>query len=404
MRGRVWISLSVALNLLLGVLLWRQSAPKPDVTLSASPSQDAAEVQAIVRTNTVVRRQNFLWADIESPDYEVYIANLRLVGCPEATIRDIIVADVNQVFLRRQATESVTPHQQWWRPEIDPEVAQTAAVNAQALAQERRELLTQLLGPDWESSEYPFPSAYALSPLDGPILGQLEPATKAAVHEIERSSQERLRAYLDQVKAAGDPPDPEVLAALHEESRIALTQVLPPEAVEEFLLRYSPLASELRDSLRGVEVSPEEFRTLFRALDPLRHEDPLDTSNSVGAPAGPIAQLAQNHQEMLRKVLGEERYEDLKLSRDSLYQEASRIVNQTGAHQDQIVPVAAIVRLTQEELDRIRNDLSLTSEERVEQLRATREAQHSSLRSLLGEEAFQRYLDTHLQLWDPTSP
>lgn len=130
----------------------------------------------------------------------------------------------------------------------------------------------------------------------------------------------------------------------------------------------------------------------------------MNAATSVGALGGSIAQLAQTHQDTLRKVLGEERYEDLKLSHDSLYQEASRIINRTSAPQDQIVPVAAIVRLTQEELSRIRNDLSLTSEERVEQLRATREAQHSSLRALLGEEAFQRYLDTHPQLWDPTSP
>jgi hypothetical protein len=102
--------------------------------------------------------------------------------------------------------------------------------------------------------------------------------------------------------------------------------------------------------------------------------------------------------------LGEERYENLQLSRDALYQEASQIVAQAGVPEAQIVPVAAIVRLTQEELDRIRNDLLLTSEERLEQIQATREARQASLRTLLGEEAYLRYLDTHPRLWDPDSP
>jgi hypothetical protein len=237
MRGRVWLSLSVALNLLLAVLLWRQFSPEPDAPLPAPSHDPTPEIQTIVRTNTIVRRQNFVWSDIESADYTDYIRNLRRIGCPESTIRDIIVADVNQLFLRRHATEIVTPQQQWWRSEADPEVAHAAATNKLALTRERRELLTQLLGPDWESAEYPFPSAYDLSPLDGPILGRLAPETKAAVHEIERSAQERLRTYLEDVEQAGEPPDPAVLARLREESRSALGQILPPAALEEYLLR-----------------------------------------------------------------------------------------------------------------------------------------------------------------------
>jgi hypothetical protein len=405
MRGRVWFSLSVALNLLLAVLLWRQLSPEPDLAGLDSARADTPDIQTIVRTNTLVRQQNFVWSDIESDDYAVFIRNLRWIGCPESTIRDIIVADVNQLFLRRHAAEIVTPQQQWWRTEADPEVAQAAATDALALARERRELLTELLGPNWESAEYPFPAAYALSSLDGPILGQLAPETKAAVHQIERSVQERLRSYLEKVEPAGQPPDPAVLARLREESRSALSEILAPEALEEYLLRNSLLASELRDSLRGVEVTPEEFRTLFRALDPLRHDHQLasDPANAAPATSEQTAQL-ETLQNTLLEVLGEQRYEDLQLSRDSLYQEARQIVTQAGVPEAQLVPVAAIVRLTQEELARIHSDPLLSNEARLEQLQATREAQRASLRTLLGEEAYQRYLENHPQLWDTISP
>ena len=60
------------------------------------------------KTNLVVRRQLFSWQEIESADYPTYVANLRQIGCPEQTIRDIIIADVNALYSRRRATELVT--------------------------------------------------------------------------------------------------------------------------------------------------------------------------------------------------------------------------------------------------------------------------------------------------------
>ena len=49
----------------------------------------------------MLRRQLFSWREVESADYATYIANLRDIGCPEQTIRDIIIADVNQLYSRQ---------------------------------------------------------------------------------------------------------------------------------------------------------------------------------------------------------------------------------------------------------------------------------------------------------------
>lgn len=43
----------------------------------------------------------FNWRTVETKDYRRYIANLRTDGCPEETIRDIFVADVNALFAER---------------------------------------------------------------------------------------------------------------------------------------------------------------------------------------------------------------------------------------------------------------------------------------------------------------
>src|SRR5436189_12329 len=98
MRARAWLFLSIGLNLVL-LAFWFVASqkgppappPVPKVTKHFDPFQRE------VKTNIVVRRMNFTWHEVESDDYVTYIKNLREIGCPRQTIRDIIVADVNQL-------------------------------------------------------------------------------------------------------------------------------------------------------------------------------------------------------------------------------------------------------------------------------------------------------------------
>src|SRR4051812_19467484 len=74
---------------------------------AASPSVVTPAHNLIVKTNVVLRRQFFSWGEVESADYPTYISNLRSIDCPEQTIRDIIIADVNTLYAKRLATELV---------------------------------------------------------------------------------------------------------------------------------------------------------------------------------------------------------------------------------------------------------------------------------------------------------
>ena len=46
--------------------------------------------------------REFRWSQLESTDYRIYIANLRRIGCPEQTVRDIITADVDTLYILRR--------------------------------------------------------------------------------------------------------------------------------------------------------------------------------------------------------------------------------------------------------------------------------------------------------------
>ena len=91
----------------------------------------------------------FNWQSVESSDYKQYIANLRAIGCPEETIRDIIVADVNKLYeSKRKALAGPKKTFEYWKPgammgaAFDPERTE----KERALNQEKRALITELLG------------------------------------------------------------------------------------------------------------------------------------------------------------------------------------------------------------------------------------------------------------------
>src|SRR5215831_13719243 len=151
MRWRMLFLVSLGVNLALAAVWFvcaRQIAVQRAAVARLNPATNAA-----IKTNVVIRRQFFSWDQVESDDYPTYISNLREIGCPEQTIRDIIIAEINSLFSRRLATELVTPEQQWWRSEPDTNVVRIAAEKIRALDDERRALLAKLLGSGWESGD-----------------------------------------------------------------------------------------------------------------------------------------------------------------------------------------------------------------------------------------------------------
>src|SRR5438445_6630093 len=114
MNYRRLFLLSLGLNfLLVAVYLVRSSrpgAPRQFVgTVSARGS--GANSNEVTRSEAGLHRASTAatgprkiidWRTVESPDYREYVANLRTIGCPEGTIRDIISADLKQLYESRK--------------------------------------------------------------------------------------------------------------------------------------------------------------------------------------------------------------------------------------------------------------------------------------------------------------
>jgi len=396
MRAKGWVALlllSVAANVVLA-LAWL-GAQRPATVWRREPNPSRTIVTNLlrpIRTNLVVRPQVLTWRDIESDDYVTYVWNLRSIGCPEQTIRDIIVADVNELFTKRRAAEVITPQQQWWLSEPGPELIEKANEQRDALDAQRHELLTLLLGPNWElSGSLLTERTGSAVTLDGPLLGDLSLDTKQAVRDIERRSRERERAYTQAVRNDTRPDDPAELARLRQQTRDELAKVLTPAQMEEYLLRYAGTAQELRRSLNGFEATPEEFRRLFRAVDAADQQQQLIGDATDPASARERDQLAQKREAAVAEALGAERYRYYRLNQDPVFQQARDTAQQLGAPADAVISLYQINQETQAERRRILNDGLLTPEEQSQQLAQVDEQRLNSLRKVLGEERFRRW-------------
>jgi LysM repeat protein len=387
MRWRVLFFVSLGINIVLGAV-WLLSAPhRAGIRGGAEADQ---HLSGVVKTNVVIRRQFFTWAEVESSDYRTFIANLRDIQCPEQTIRDIIIADVNGLYARKLATEIVSPEQQWWRSSPDPAVVRAAAEKARSLNEERRTLLTRLLGPSWESGDLanlPRPSRPGIV-LDGPVLGVLPVETKQAVQDISARAQERLQAYLEAQRQQGETPDPVELAKLRQLTREELTRTLAPLQLEEYLLRYSQDASDLRAALgqlKYFDATPDEFRTVFRATDSIDQQIQLLGANIDPNTVDQRNALLQQRENAVKLALGPERYDEYVRLQDPAYRVAFADAQKAGD------PAAAqtlyqINLATALEQAAIRANTNLTAEQRAVELKRAELEQLKASVQALGQE------------------
>ncbi len=366
MRQRPLLIASIFVNVALAALYLaaKQRLTPANSTSGSAGSQSRSNA---VKTVSVLRQQFFSWEQVESADYATYIKNLRDIGCPEQTIRDIVVADVNELYSKRRIQEVSAPEQQWWRADPDTNFVAAATAKSQALEQERRNLLTSLLGPDWEKTTAA--QERLLVALNGPVLGEMSPETKKAVQEILGRFQERAQAYASARQADGKAPDPVELARMKQQVAVELAKVMNPAQLEEFMLRYSTAAGALRRKLRGYDVSPDEFRAIYKLRQPLDDELSLLAADDP-ATAAKRADLQKRLDDTLKNVLPADRYQQYQLATDPAYQTAVTLVKQAGAPESAVKGLYELNKATQDERTKIQNDDTLTADEKAAKLKA----------------------------------
>jgi hypothetical protein len=289
----------------------------------------------------------------------------------------------------------VYPNFQWWRSTPDPAVVQTATDKLAALEKERRQILTSLLGPGWAAESNEIIAARAGITLTGPLLGDLPPDVKEQIYAVVARAQLKVEAYQHAQSDQNKPVDPMEIVRLREEPFGQVVGMMNPEQYEEFILRYSVSAQQLREQMRQADLTKDQFRSVFDAVSSINGQPMF---YYAGNDAGLISQRQQLRAQcdaVIKATLGDEFYASYQLNQDPLYRSSKAMADQLGVPDTSVGPIYEISRATQAELERIRKDTNMSNDEKVEAMSQTQVEQQQSLEQILGPEAFQRWLESH---------
>lgn len=404
MSQKTLLILSLVMNVALGAMLLRSKPGEPPVALAPAQTKAAPFVPATpaaaktrtvtqVVTNTVA--QKFDWNAVESDDYKKYIANLRAIGCPEETIRDIITADVNKLYdAKRKALAGPKKKYEFWKPGMmlgapaDPERTE----KERALNKEKRVLLTELLGSAPE--EKPDLLAGVASQLDA-MFDFLPTEKRSKVMELMQDMQTKMQKAME-----NGAPDPEDMRKVMKDIETEIGRVLTPEELLDYNLRFSTTATMMRFQLSGFEPTETEFLDLYQKKK--AYDD--EFGSAFGAPLKGEEQEKQKAaekalDEAVKAQLGQARYDDYKRAQDHAFQAMFRAASREGLGKDAAVKAFDMKKVAEEQAGKIRSDKNLSSDQRTAALRGIRDETERSVKGVLGEKGFTSYERNNGAYW-----
>jgi hypothetical protein len=346
-----------------------------------------------VVTNILAATNDFRWAQLESEDYREYITRLRAIGCPEQTIRDIVIADVDKMLAPKMQAASPHPRAiKFWQPveqEMWDDPAQKDALRRQReLDFEKREVIRELLGVDLVGERL---RIQGQDDYHGQRLGFLPEEKRARVRTVLDQFADKERELLEQQVENGDGLlDTAELSRVRQQKDAALAPLLTPQEREQYDLWFSDSAARVRDSVFGMEATEEEFMKLY-AL-----QKSFDAQQ--GAPAGPEAAWNQFHQQA-RETLGEQRYGEWLRAQDPDYREIVRVTSRFKLPAAVATELYSYKQPIEEQRAAVDADPNLTPQQKDAAFHAIAEETQRVYKQALGDKAFRYFSKRTANPW-----
>lgn len=365
---------SVALNAsLAALLLWPR--PKPETNAEPTAPQPAVvseEARPERKLTPVITTGNaFHWSQVESSDFQQYMANLRAVGCPEETIRDLVIAEVNKLYAPKfAALMAQAQHYDYWKP-ASKKSREGLAKQLDSLRSEKRELLKTLLGIDSDPGEQ-----WANITVDE-LVAQGRFAFLSA--EKQKLVQDILGRY-----DLSQEPDPK---RAREKRREELAQVLSPDELYQFDLRDSNAADSVRGRFGDADLSEAEYKKLFDLRKAYEDAVGAVADNSDPEKARKRSEARKALEEAYKSALGDQRMEEVMRQQDMGWRSLTQVGQQFNLDQQTIERAYAMQQSAAEQLSRLFGDTNLPRDERRKLVDAVNAELQQSMASVLGADA-----------------
>lgn len=377
----------------------RALAPASNLT-----AREQAPVEVAV-TNEPFAPNRFEWAQLESEDYETYIERLRRIGCPEETIRDIIIADLEKLMAGRvREIDAVTGKPEYWKPSrrhLTSTVKERAKIGQkQEVEFEKREIVRQLLGIDLAAER-----ARVRGERDfyDERLTFLPDERRGRVRTImERANQEEMmlreKSWLeaDELSAA----DKAELREIQRRKEKEIGALLSPEELEQFNLWFSPSAYRVREAFLALEPNEQEFLALYQMQRQFDVQWDGVEPSELDAEQRHAYTLAQQALEAgMREYLGAEKFEKMGHARDPDFRQLQRTAAQFGLNPEITGEIYDYRQALEEERKNVQANSALPSAQREAILRALNEETEQAVVEAMGPKAYRYYVRQGAGQW-----
>lgn len=402
-KTRFFVLLTLANILILGAgfyyleNIYAKTGAQATVTPAAEPPPEPeaklpkpAPVATNAPTLLVVTNQ-FHWRQIESTNYRTYIGNLRGIGCPETTIKDIVLTDIMKLFAARRGQFYQNGREfKFW------ETSEKRALNARQLEEREKQLskidkevpgvLRDLLGVNYEREV----NKYFIDNGEDDRRLSFVPEQKRDQLLVLREEIEGMKErMLDQARD-GQPVDPEAWKKIQAHRKEVLAQILTPAEQEEYDLRTSETAEKLRADLVGFNPTEQEFREIYRLWQ--AHDEkfgailPGDDQSQKAAQAD-----RQRIEEQVKARLAPDRVVDLERARNQDYQQMAFFAERYELPQGTVQKVFEIKQMAENAVQSLLAQPTIAEPDRQAGLKAIQDETQKALRQNLGDKVFPAY-------------
>jgi hypothetical protein len=353
-------------------------------------SQPLAPAKVVYVTNA------FNWRQVESADYREYIANLRAINCPEATIKDIILTDVMRLYAARRGEfyHNGREFKFWETDEKRKLKARELKAREKQLAQIDKEIpaiLRELLGINYEREINKY---FVDTNEDERRLGFLVETKRGRVLAV-RDQIEGMREKI--LERAGDGElsiaDRQKLKELEDFRLAELGKFLGTSELEELELRTSSTADRLRAELVGFDPSEEEFRKIYGLLR--SHDDRfgfVDATNDLVVRAKDKEE--QEIEAELHQMMGDARFAEYQRARNPDYRNLCLFTELYELPASTAQTIFDIKQIAERERLNLFSRQDITADGRSEALKAIQAETEKSLLQLLGTKILSTYTQT----------
>jgi len=342
------------------------------------------------------------WLDIQSADLKEFVRRLRAAGCPDETVKDIILAEVNRRFAAR--TRELWPERYEQQPFWKVQKGQRYNLEEQKknrerwrkereLQKEKSALLVELLGVDPEKQqriEDGYDEFY-LNWQERQVAFLPESKREAALKILD-DFQDRQQEMYAANAGLWDAQSRADEKRLQDEKLAALAAILSPSELREYELHQFADSRQAGRDLSSQKLSREEFEALFdinkKYGDSIHSWSELTKDERKQAEANKEAMKAE-----MTAALGETKVKEMERASDYYYQQLQRLAKKNDLPAETAGKVFDYKSTAEDAVKKLRDNKDMTNEQRQAMLQQIRTETEATLKQTLGEKAYKSYLN-----------